>query len=86
MSLIHQTDPVSDFIEQGRKFIDAPGAVSGMAFDDAVVKMKRHALSQLKDEELAMALGRLARLIRDQEMDALRDAFSDLAVQLGRNV
>ena len=86
MSLLHQTDPVTDFVEQGRRFFDAPGAVSAMAFDDAVVKLKRHALSQLKDEKLAIAIGRLGPMIRDQELDRLRDAYRDIAGRLGQQV
>lgn len=81
MSLKFQTDPVEDFIKHGQHFLQAPSVIAGMAFDDALVKLKRHALSALKDEELAIAIGRLGPLVRNQDMESLRAAFDAVAAR-----
>ncbi len=82
MSIKFKSDPLGAFCQRGRKFLEAPGAISGMEFDDAVVNLKRYLLSQLHNRELAVTVGKLGPLIRNQEVDALCTLFEDILESL----
>ncbi len=69
MSLKAEYKPFEKFLQQGRNFIESPGAISGMEFDDAVVSYKRYVISQLHDEELSFKLNDLGKAVRNQEME-----------------
>lgn len=78
MSLKAEYKPFENFLTQGRRFIDSPGAISGMDFDDAVVTYKRYVISQLHDEPLSIKLNALGKAVRNQEVDAAVALFEEV--------
>ncbi|MEJ1296581.1 MAG: hypothetical protein RNU03_15595 [Candidatus Sedimenticola sp. (ex Thyasira tokunagai)] len=80
MSLKAEYKPFEKFLQQGRSFIESPGAISGMEFDDAVVSYKRYVISQLHDEELSFKLNDLGKAVRNQEMEAAATLFEEVIV------
>ncbi|MES9856281.1 MAG: hypothetical protein ABW166_06735 [Sedimenticola sp.] len=75
MSLKAEYKPFEVFVERGRRFIESPGAISGMEFDDALVSYKRYVISQLHDEALSFKLNDLGKVVRSQEMDRVTSLF-----------
>ena len=43
---------LASFSDKAQAFLDSPGLVSGIDFDDAAVTLKRYVLSELHDQEL----------------------------------
>ena len=82
MSLLAQTDPVMAFIQAGQRFIEAPGAISGMTFDDASVCLKTHVRTLEDNEDLTLMLNRLVPMIRQQDMEPLKSLFDEIRVLL----
>jgi hypothetical protein len=75
MSLLNQTNPIDSFMQCSRQFLASPNLLNGLALDDAVIALKRHAHLQLNNDELAATLGELPPLIRNLDVAALRPLF-----------
>ncbi len=75
MSLKAEYKPFDKFLAQGRSFIESPGVITGMAFDDAIVAYKRYVISQLHDEPLSFKLNDLDKAVRSQDMELCHDSL-----------
>lgn len=78
MGLKADYNPYEAFVTKGRIFIESPGVISGMDFDDAVVAYKRYVISQLHDEPLSLKLNDLGKCVRSQDMDGARALFDEI--------
>lgn len=63
-------------------FLSQPNAMTGIDFDDAVVALKRYALSELKDQELGSELARLPKLIRALDVASIASLVDDVQRRL----
>jgi hypothetical protein len=59
-----------NFLRLAAQFEGSQNPVTGIDLDDAIVKLKRYALSQERNEELAQLLHEMGRLVRSRNMDA----------------
>ena len=82
MTLAKEKDPVSSFIQSGESYLANPGVMSGMAFDDATVVLKRHLFSVMDDESVTTKLNQLSKLIRQQEKESVGPAFNEIVTAL----
>jgi hypothetical protein len=64
---------LGNFIEKAQAFLAAPSPVTGIDFDDAAVTLKRYVLTEMHDQETASTLARFQKLIRQLEVDTLRE-------------
>ncbi|MES9879232.1 MAG: hypothetical protein ABW162_18285 [Candidatus Sedimenticola sp. PURPLELP] len=78
MSLKVAYNPFEAFVKRGDAYVEKPGVVNGIEFDDATVALKRHVISQLHDEELALKLNRLGELIRKQHNEEIPALFEEI--------
>lgn len=84
MSLLNQTNPIDTFVLCGRQFLAEPEILHGLAFDDAVIALKRHAHVQLNNAALAEALGPFSRLIRERDVATLHTLFAQVEAMLAQ--
>ncbi|MCB1786977.1 MAG: hypothetical protein H6953_13255 [Chromatiaceae bacterium] len=70
------------FREKARAFVESPGLMSGIDLDDAAVTLKRYALSELHDQELASLLGRLPKLLRSLDVTAVVGLLEQIETHL----
>jgi hypothetical protein len=75
-------NPKNSFFDAGNNYLSNPGAMEAIDFDDAVVVMKRYAISTMKDQELGMTLSKFGPLIRDQNIDEIRQLFEQVTQDL----
>ena len=78
MTLKKENDPVAAFIQSGESYLANPGVMSGIAFDDAAVVLKRHLYSVTDDEAVINKLNGLPKMIRSQQNDAIQVAFTEI--------
>jgi hypothetical protein len=69
---------IDNFVRRGRRYLENPGAIAGMEFDDAAVAMRSQAGAHLQDSELATRLGQFGALIRQQKVDEVRALFDEV--------
>ena len=62
-----------NFLRLASEFEISQNPVTGIDLDDAIVRLKRYALSQERNEELAQLLHDMGRLVRSRDMDAYSD-------------
>lgn len=70
-----------DFLVQARDYAQTPGVMAGLALDEASVRLRQVALSELKDVELGRHMEQLLKLIRHQDtkqMPTLLDRVESL--------
>ena len=73
---------VGNFSARAHAFLGEPNLVHGIAFDDAVVTLKRYVLTELHDQELASLLGRFQKLIRAMDAATLNALVVDVEKRL----
>ncbi|MCB1724123.1 MAG: hypothetical protein KDJ39_10565 [Gammaproteobacteria bacterium] len=71
------------FLATARDFLATPSAITGIDLDDAAVALKRFALSELKDQELASLLARFSKLIRQLDTASVSELVADVEQRLG---
>lgn len=70
------------FYDQAEGFLSNPGVRNGMAFDDAVVKLKRWIKSEQPERTLISQLNGFAGLIRNKDLDTLASHIEEIRQQL----
>ena len=73
---------LENFFSRARAFLESPGLLSGIDFDDATVTLKRYVLTELKDQELASTLARFQKLIRALDVATLADLVRNVEDRL----
>ena len=73
---------VENFSARAHAFLGEPNLIHGIAFDDAVVSLKRYVLTELHDQELASLLGRFQKLIRAMDTATLETLIADVEQRL----
>lgn len=73
---------LASFSDKAQAFLDNPGLVSGIDFDDAVVTLKRYVLSELHDQELGSKLALFPKLIRQLDVRTLAGLIADIQARL----
>ena len=73
---------VGNFSACAQAFLGEPNLVHGIAFDDAVVTLKRYVLTELHDQELASMLARFQKLIRAMDDATLNALVADVEQRL----
>ena len=68
------------FQNAAKTFFDDPGLVSGIDFDDAAVTLKRYVLSEMHNVELGSRLAGVPKLIRQLDVDALRQEVTEIVL------
>jgi len=84
MGLKTDYNPYEAFVTKGRTFIESPGVISGIEFDDAIVAYKRFVLSQLHDESQALKLNELGKCVRAQDVDRVSTLFDEIVAAAGQ--
>lgn len=74
---------LGNFLEKAQAFLTAPSLVNGIDFDDAAVTLKRYVLSEMHDQETASILARFQKLIRQLDVDALRELVARVERAVG---
>ncbi|OQX30374.1 MAG: hypothetical protein B0D96_08045 [Candidatus Sedimenticola endophacoides] len=78
MGLITDYKPYESFLASGHAFFEAPGVMSSMEFDDAVVVYKRYVNSQLHDEAMGFKLNDLGACVRKLDVEGARALFKEI--------
>ena len=73
---------VGAFREKAQAFLNEPGLMSGIDFDDATVTLKRYVLSEMHDETLGSLLARFQKLIRQLDVETLSRLVSEVEERL----
>ncbi|HOP16260.1 MAG: hypothetical protein KDI22_03520 [Gammaproteobacteria bacterium] len=73
---------LASFSEKAQSFLDNPGLVSGIDFDDAAVTLKRYVLSQLHDQALGSKLAQFPKLIRQLDVATLTGLVAEIEARL----
>ena len=73
---------VGNFSARAHAFLGEPNLVQGIAFDDAVVTLKRYVLTELHDQELASVLAGFQKLIRAMDTATLKALVVDVEKRL----
>ena len=76
---------VGNFSARAHTFLGEPNLIHGIAFDDAVVTLKRYVLTEMRDQELASVLARFQKLIRAMDTATLNALVVDVEQQLARS-
>ncbi|MGB5201465.1 MAG: hypothetical protein WBN68_06120 [Sedimenticolaceae bacterium] len=76
---------VGNFSVRAHAFLGEPNLIHGIAFDDAVVTLKRYVLTELRDQELASLLGRFQKLIRAMDTATLNALVVEVEQRLARS-
>ena len=62
-----------DFLKKAQAFLSEPNFVTGIDLDDASVTLKRYVLTEMRDERLGSALGRVQKSIRNLDLAAVTE-------------
>ena len=73
---------LASFSDKAQAFLDSPGLVSGIDFDDAAVTLKRYVLSELHDQELGSKLAQFPKLIRQLDVSTLAALITEIEARL----
>ena len=81
--MIESKQQVSDqFREKAQAFLSEPSIVAGIELDDASVTLKRYVLSVLHDERLGSLLAKLHKLIRESNIEGVRELVAEVESRL----
>lgn len=70
------------FRTSAQAFLAQPGAMTGIDFDDATVTLKRYALTEMHDQDLASLLGGFQKLIRNLDVATLTELIGRVEEKL----
>ena len=73
---------LGNFREKAQAFLAEPNPVTGIDLDDAVVTLKRYALSEMRDGSLGSLLGKFQKPIREANVELLSELIAELESRL----